>query len=123
MAKRKIKTAGGGKASGADKDDRKSNDLAVSLMSEADLLLAQGQEITQESKRQVDELNRAKMAHTASLMREADLLLGESKNTFDTMTEFAKEAARNMQDALGQFFFDAVAGDLDLVPGRQFGMR
>jgi hypothetical protein len=34
------------------------------------------------------------------------------KSTTDEMTEFAKQAARNMQDAMSEFFFDAFQGKL-----------
>lgn len=39
------------------------------------------------------------------------------KETTDEMTEFAKQAARNMQDAMGDFFFDAMEGKLDDLAG------
>lgn len=36
----------------------------------------------------------------------------------DTMTEFVKEAARNMQDAMSDFFFDAMQGKFDDMGNR-----
>jgi hypothetical protein len=41
----------------------------------------------------------------------------KSKKTTDEITEFWREAARNMQDAMSDFFFDAMEGDLSDLAG------
>jgi hypothetical protein len=43
--------------------------------------------------------------------------LPKLKKPLDEMTEFAKQAARNMQDAMGDFFFDAMEGKLSDLAG------
>jgi hypothetical protein len=41
----------------------------------------------------------------------------KTEETTDEITEFWKEAARNMQDAMSDFFFDAMQGDLSDLEG------
>jgi len=43
----------------------------------------------------------------------AQARLGQTGKALDEMTEFAREAARNMQDAMADFFFDAMQGKFE----------
>lgn len=43
----------------------------------------------------------------------AQTRLGQTSKALDEMTEFAREAARNMQDAMADLFFDAMQGKFD----------
>lgn len=66
-------------------------------------------------------IGEAEAAKKAEVLREIfsaevlhlDDLTRETKSAFDLQTELAKEAARNMQDAFSDFFFDAMTGKLD----------
>lgn len=45
--------------------------------------------------------------------KELDKLTGKTKDTFTDMSQFAKQAANNMQDAMADFFFNVMEGKMD----------
>lgn len=54
-------------------------------------------------------------AAVADAYNEMERLKNKGKETGDELTEFAKQAARNMQDAFADGFFDIMQGDFDNI--------